>query len=159
VAKLSRRLPEFLLIVTIIAFVVIMLILENSQYSYSRYVNNLTYDKIKDLITLIVSTNGFMIAFTGIIASTLLRYILEKEEKLLPLYSGMVGDKAVNVYKEKRSQVIKFVFFILITLIFSIAFSLGVILTQNFFYLIISIIFFFIGLIEIIGMITYSLLD
>ena len=158
-ARLSKRLPEFFFIVTFITFVAIMLILENSPYSYSHYVNNLTYDKIRDLVTLVVTTNGFMIAFTGVISSTVLRHVLEKEEE--PSYISITtGDKAAHAriqYKEMRSQIIKFVLFILVTLTISIGFSLGVIITQYFFYLILSIIFFFTGLIEVIGMIAYSL--
>lgn len=157
--RLSKRLPEFFCIVTFATFVAIMLILENSQYSYSHYVNNLSYDKIRDLVTLVVTTNGFMIAFTGVISSTVLRHVLEKEEK--PSYICInTGDKTAHAriqYKEMRSQIIKFVLFILVTLTFSIGFSLGVIITQYSFYIVWSIIFFFIGLVEVIGMIAYSL--
>jgi len=158
---LSGRLPEFLLVISIIVFIAILLILENSGYSYSNYLKNLDYNKIKDLVNLIVTTDGFIIAFTGVIASTVLRNVLEKEEKGTIEIAIESGEKraemSFNYYRKRKQQIIKFVLFILFPLIFSIGFSLGVIITQCFFYTTFSIIFLLIGLVELVGMIYYSL--
>jgi len=156
VAIISERLPEFLLAFSIIAFVIITLILENSQYSYGNYLKNLDYNQIKDLINLTVTTNGFLIAFTGVIASVILKVSYEKEERRegeSPFFGMLLSE----YYKKIRQKIIKFVLVVLVVLTISIGFSFGVIITQFFFYSVLSILCLFIGLIELIGMIVYSL--
>ena len=158
--RLSKRLPEFWFLVIFFSFIAIFSILEKSEYSYSNYLAKLEYSQIKDLVSLIVTTDGFIIAFTGVIASMILKQVFEEEKKRPPSLYGFVDEKRFEFepnYGKRRHEIIKFVWFILVTLMISIGFSLGVIITQCFPYEIWSIVFLFIGLVELIGMITYSL--
>jgi len=134
--------------------------MENSPYPYSNYLSKLEYNQIKDLVTLIVTTDGFIIAFTGVIASMIFKQVLEEEKKRPPSLYGFVDEKRFEFepnYGKRRHEIIKFVLFILMTLVSSIWFSLSVIITQYFHFLIGSVIGLFIGLIELVGLIYYSL--
>ena len=162
--RISKRLPEFILSVSLISFITVFEILEYSPYSYSDYLQKLNYaPQIRDLVNLIVTTDGFIIAFTGVIATIILRHMLEKQEREIEGSAAIVGKDGIrdiilqSPYEEIRNNIIKFIWFILLMLFLSIGFSLGVIITQSFNYVKYSMIFLFVGAVELIGMISYSL--
>lgn len=129
---------------------------------YTEYLEALDYNRAKDLVESIVKTDGFIIAFTGVIATLIVKHILEKEkEEKASGYAVIAGENRAesefNCYKKKRRDIINFIAFILLILTFSIILSLSVIITQRFFFVIWSMLLLFIGIIELITMIYYSL--
>jgi len=129
---------------------------------YTEYLEALDYNHAKDLVELIVRTDGFIIAFTAVIATLIVKHILEEEKEMekTSAINVAVGEKSISLqldYKKKRRDIINFIAFILLILTFSIILSLSVIITQRFFFVIWSMLSLSIGIIELITMIYYSL--
>jgi magnesium-transporting ATPase (P-type) len=149
---IRKWLPEFLLIISLVVFIVAALVLESSPYSYKHFLDKLQYAQISDLVNLIVTTDGFVIAFTGVIATIMITHLLEKEGK-------MYVPETKTTYKKMRSQTVNFLLLTLIPLIVSIYCGFGVIITQDYYpYSLFSIISLLIGLEELVGLISFTLI-
>ena len=132
-------------------------------HPYTYYLNNLEYTEIRDLVDLLVTTDASILAFTGVISAFILKHIIELEREAKDIgYALMVGKNKAeaisNVYSKKRETILTFITVILISFILSILFGFGAIITQVFaFTILASLIFLFIGLIELVSLLAYSL--
>lgn len=108
----------------------------------------LDYSVIKNLVDIIVETDGVIIGFSGIIVGLVLRDVLEKSHKADAKFSA--------AYNEKKRKIITFITYIVIILISSMFFGfaaiMGGILTVVF-----SIILLFTAIIELLAMLAYSI--
>jgi len=122
------------------------------SFLYLKYLVVLDYSKVRDLVQFIVMADTSVIAFTGVIASMILKYILET-------LKSRTGSVVLIHFKNKRDNIIFYVVFTLLSLFLSIFFSLIAIIMQDSTQIILSLIFLFDGFIELIAMIVYSLMD
>lgn len=162
--RLRRALfhPTRLAILFLIAFFLIFSL-------YVNYLNTLDYSRTKDLIGLIVTTDASIIAFTGVIASMILKHVFEEEKEKektsdISVTSGERNMMLIVDYKKKRHEVIKFVAYTLTMLIGSILSGLVAIMiqspivTQAFITsMLLSFSFLFTGIIELLATLIYSL--
>jgi len=117
---------------------------------YIKYLEVLDYSKTNDIVKLIVETDGIILAFSGVIASIILKKFMEEPEK--------AKAQLANEYKKKRSRIISFIGTIVLILISSIFFGLGALITQGFVYnVLFSIILLFVGIVEVFAMLIYSI--
>ena len=118
-------------------------------FLYINALETLDYDRASDIVELLVRTDGVLIAFSGVIASIILRKFFEESHRAKVRLS--------KAYKEKRDRIISFIGAILLILISSIFFGLWAILLQNFvFTIFFSVVLLFTGIIELFAMLVYA---
>jgi hypothetical protein len=136
-----------------------------SLVTYASHLATLDYNRTKDLVGLIVTTDASLIAFSGVTVSMILKYELEaeKEEEEKRGISGKspIKDQLTTSgidYSKKRSKTIEFVGFVLAMLIGSIYSGFIAIIMQEFTStILLSISLLFTGIAELLFMISYSL--
>ncbi len=156
--------PIWLLIISIAVFLgsYIIAFLVSPSFSIFYYLGNLSYERAKDIVDIIVTTNVGLIAFTGVISTLLLKIILreEKAEKKRHATYANPDPKPVFYFETKKRRIVSFIIMIPLLQISSIFFSIGGILTETYILnLFISLICMFSGLIEFAAMLIYSLED
>jgi len=117
---------------------------------YIPFIETLDYSRVKDIVDLIVQTDGVVIAFSGVIAGLILKELLKE--------SQIAKAKLSDEYKRKRNKIIYFVATTFIILIFSIYFGIAVIMTRFVYFILLSIIFLFTGIIELFTTLVNSVL-
>ena len=97
-----------------------------SSLIYIEYLKALDYSRTRDIVELVVETDGIILAFSGVIASIILKKFMEESEE--------AKARLVDEYRKKRRRIINFIGAIVLILISSIFFGLGALITQGFVY-------------------------
>jgi hypothetical protein len=161
--------PVSLPIIVFFAFIITYLVLEILTslnillFSYKNVLENLDYSKAKDIVTLIVTSDASLIAFTGVIATMILKHVLqtEKEGRSVSPPPKIGKDETITISidpKYRRREIIKFIEVILLTLTASIGFGLGALMTGDFvFSMLLSFTFLLMSIIEVAVMLVFAL--